>query len=135
MVSSCQNQDVEPFQDAALNELSVQQLVVEASQQQPQEHSEPILKPSRRITSRKLNIIDDEYDIDLNILDHEEQDLTDEQLIKYQSMEIFVNTKRTLTGPQQLINFDRSDPSVHQLNLKPTYYLKEATVKQTKRHQ
>lgn len=135
MVSSRQNQGVEFFQDAVSNELSVKKLVVEASQQQPQEHGEPILKPSRRITSRKLNIIEDEYDIDLNLLDIEEKDLADEQHIKYQPMENFINTKRTLTGPKQLINFDRSDPSVHQLNLKPIYCWKEATVKQTKRHQ
>ena len=52
------------------------------------------------MTSRMLNIMDDDFDIDLNLLDSNEQDVTDKQLVKYRAMDIFDNTKRTLIGPR-----------------------------------
>jgi hypothetical protein len=84
----------------------------------PAEIVDEPLAPQRRISSRMLQLVEDEFDIDLNPLDTDERDNPDEQFLNNFTYERgFDNIKRFDIGPQLKLKFNRADPSVHQLNL------------------
>ena len=57
------------------------------------------LKSPRRISSRKLNILNGLFDMDLNLFDIDEQDSSDDQFVGSLFFKTFDNSKRTLSGP------------------------------------
>ena len=90
---------------------------------------EPVV-PKRRLSSRMLQIEEDEFDIDLNPLEMEECDHPDERFLNdFNYKRGFDNIKCFEIGPRYQQAFDRADPGVQQLNLmiNPYGYLKHQT--------
>ena len=85
----------------------------------PVQDEQDIILPNRHISSRNLILLQDEnYDLDLTMLDSNEHDPSAQFTISnFIYRKEFDNTSRTLVGPKQHIIFDQSDPNVHQLNL------------------
>ena len=70
----------------------------------------------KQIKSVDLYTEDENFDIDLNLLDSNEQ-TDDEPFISNYKVYSFDNTKRNSSYEQDLMVFDPRDPNVHQLNL------------------
>ena len=61
--------------------------------------AEHIIDSPKRVSSRYLEIDEEDFDIDLNMLDIDEQEYSAERLVANHTSETFDNTKRTISGP------------------------------------